>query len=130
MPRALVSQEPDEFSLAARAPALRWAHGSVRAGRKEQTMEPIGHFDPYILVGLAITVFLIACVGFFGALRDWRSVPQRLVTNSVRCPQRQEAAVVTYVERRRLARPRRTVQSCSLLDVGERCSEVCAHSKV
>ena len=88
-------------------------------------LEYIGHAGSYSLVGVAITLFLVACVALLAALRDRRSAPDRLVTQSVRCPQRQEPAVVTFVERLRAGFAVRRVESCSLLDVSERCSEAC-----
>ena len=89
-------------------------------------MGQIGSVDPYALVRLAVAVFLVACVGVLALMRDRRSAPERLVTGSVRCPQRRESAVVTFVERMRTGLMTRRVESCSLLDVGERCDQECA----
>lgn len=93
-------------------------------------MEHIWNLDPYVAAGLAITLALIACVAIWAAMRDQRSTADKLVTRSVRCPQRQESAVATFVEHARMGRVTRSLQSCSLLDVGEHCSESCAHEFV
>jgi hypothetical protein len=89
-------------------------------------MELIGTYSSYIVAGMTIGLFLVACAAILVAMRQQASGLTRLVTRSIRCPQRQEAAVVTFIERLRRGRVMRSMQSCSLLDVGERCSEVCA----
>jgi hypothetical protein len=81
--------------------------------------------DPYVVAGVAITLFLAACVGALVAMRDSQSMPAKLVTRFLRCPERQRAAVVTWVERMRTGFAMRSVQSCSLLEVGERCDQGC-----
>jgi len=82
-------------------------------------------FDPYVAASVAITLFLAACFFALVAMRDRRSAPTKLATRFVRCPHRQQAAVVTFVESMRTGFVNRSMQSCSLLEVGERCDEGC-----
>ena len=88
-------------------------------------MEQIGALDPYAVAGVAIILLLVACLAILVAMRDTRSTPAHLVTRFVDCPHRRQAAAVTFVEAMRTGIVTRRVQSCSLLDLGERCDQGC-----
>ena len=88
-------------------------------------MESLWTFDPYAFAGVGIALFLVGCAAFLVAMRDPRSKPATLETRFVRCPQRRRAAVVTFMESIRTGFATRSVESCSLLDVGERCDQGC-----
>lgn len=92
--------------------------------RKESMMERLMP-DSVTLVALVLAVVVAACVAILVALRDRRFTRERLVTHALRCPHRDEPAVVTFVERMRTGLTFRRVESCSLLDTGERCSGTC-----
>jgi len=85
-------------------------------------MEYISTLEDIVRVTVSAALLCLAVYAFFRALRP---MPAKLVTGSLHCPYRQEAAVVTFVERLRIGRLTRSVQSCSLLDTGEGCSELC-----
>jgi hypothetical protein len=78
--------------------------------------------EMYVMALATIALFLMVATAILVAATRLGSAREELVTRFVTCPQRQDAAVVTFVEHA----GKRSVQSCSLLDVGERCSERCA----
>src|SRR5215813_14404039 len=90
-------------------------------------MEQVTAVDPYTVAAGAIILLLVASVAVLFAMRDTRSEPKKLVTRFVRCPDRRRPSVVTFVESMRGGVVTRSVQSCSQLEVGERCDQRCAH---
>jgi hypothetical protein len=90
-------------------------------------MPPLPAIDGYMAMGVAIVLLLGACVLILYGIRDRRWAPPRRVTRAVWCPSRNRRAIVDFTERVDTGLVVRTVEQCSLLDEGERCSGPCAH---
>jgi len=90
-------------------------------------MERFMVLDAFSIAVVTMILFLALCVAVLVSMRDRRSTPESLATRFVQCPHRRQAAVVTFVESMRTGLLRRSVQSCSLLDVGVRCEGGCCY---
>ncbi len=88
----------------------------------------MGHLatvDPYIMLATLMGFLLTVCVAILFLMRDTEWVPPHVVSRSVWCAARGRQATVHFVEHVRTGLVGRSVQRCSLLGAGDRCTEAC-----
>lgn len=81
--------------------------------------------DPSMVGSLAMVLGLVVCVGILFTMRDQNFGPAQVTVCSVRCPIRQQVAVVEFVERTSTGMRMRGVESCSIRGSDDRCREQC-----
>ena len=91
-------------------------------------MTQTGAMDMQVVAALATGLALICCVLLLYYIRDKTWSPLRRFTQTVWCPTHERRATVDFNERVSTGIANRSVEACSLLERGERCSGPCLAS--
>ena len=85
----------------------------------------LGGIDLYAVMAVTFIIVLALCLAVLVHLRDRETMPPRRVSRWLWCADRAQPAVVDFVEEVRTGMRLRSMERCSLLGTGERCSRSC-----